>query len=344
MSQMIDRRSALKLLGSLGIAVPMTAVLSACGQSGQAQDKPQGQEGPEQTAAEEDVTVRVASLKGPTSIGLADLMVQEGTPYEFSIFGTADEVNQKVISGDVDIALVPSNVSSVLYAKTDGKVRCIDLNTLSVLCLIDRTGTVTDLGGLAGKTVYMTGKGTTPQYTMEYLLGQAGLADQVTLEYGSEPSEALAQLQQHEDACALLPQPYATVALSKVEGAVLAFNLGIAWTRYAPEGSQLVTGVTIVRSEFLDEHPSAVTAFIEAHKASVEAVNADPAAAAKIVAEKGIIDNEAVVAKAIPECGIVCTTGDEMEEALEGYLSVLHGMDPSSVGGSMPEDDFYWLD
>lgn len=344
MSQSIDRRSVLKLFGALGVAAPLTSVLTACGSSNESGDVAVEQEEAEQTAEAEDVTVRVASMKGPTSIGLADLMGQEGTPYEFQIYGTADEVNQKVISGDVDIALVPANVSSILYAKTDGKVQCIDINTLSVLCLIDRTGTVTELTDLAGKTVYMTGKGTTPQYTMEYLLDQAGVADQVTLEYGSEPSEALAQLQQHEDACALLPQPYATVALSKVEGAQLAFNLGDEWTRYAPEGSQLVTGVTIVRGEFMSDHPSAVTAFLEAQKASVEAVNSDPEAAAKIVAEKGIIDNEAVVAKAIPECGIVCMTGDEMQEALHGYLSVLFDMDPSSVGGSMPEDDFYWLD
>lgn len=127
-------------------------------------------------AAAEPVEVRVASLKGPTSIGLVQFMDravdgETDNEFDFAINTAADEIVPKVIQGDIDIALVPANVASVLYNKTEGAVQVIDINTLGVLNVVTGDASVTSFGDLAGHTVYMTGKGTTPEYVMNYLLG-----------------------------------------------------------------------------------------------------------------------------------------------------------------------------
>ena len=335
-----------KVLGGL-CAASLCLALLGCGQS--AQPAPQPSDDSQASEAAQSTQVRVASLKGPTSIGLVDLMedAKAGTSansYSFDIVGTPDEVVQKVVNGDVDIALVPANVASVLYNKTDGKVQAIDINTLSTLSVVSANSQVKDFSDLAGKTVYLTGKGASPQYVVEYLLSQAGIADSVTLEYKSEASEAVAALAQDPTAAAVLPQPFATAARSKVEGAATVADLGDVWKQYAPQGSQLVTGVTIVSADFLANHPEAVQTFVKEQEASVKSVLADPQAAASLVVSYGIIDNESVAAKAIPSCGLACVTGQDMESALEGYLSVLFEANPASVGGGMPTEDFYWLD
>ena len=103
------------------------------------------------------------------------------------------------------------------------------------------------------------------------------------------------------------------------------------------------TGITVVRADFAAEHPAAVADFLERHAASVEAVNADPAAAAELVVKAGIIEKAPIAEKAIPACNVVCITGEEMRDALAGYLQVLCDADPSSVGGAVPADDFYYL-
>ncbi|MEY8436720.1 MqnA/MqnD/SBP family protein [Atopobiaceae bacterium 24-176] len=319
------------------------APLSGCGAAGTDAQAPQ------QSAAEQKETVRVAGLKGPTTIGLVDLMAkakdgQTQDFYEFTVSGTPDEVVQKVVSGDVDVALVPSNLAAVLYQKTDGKVVAIDVNTLSPLCAVTAAEGVTDVGDLAGRTVYISGKGATPEYTLNYLLEGAGVAGSANVQYKSEHAEVVAALAEDPDAVAVLPQPFATVAISKVPGAAVAFNLGEAWKEVAPKGSELVMGVTVTRADFMAEHADAVSRFVECQRESVDSVLADPEAAAKLVVEQGIIDNEAVAAKAIPQCGLACLTGKDMKDALSGYLSVLFDADPASVGGGMPEDDFYWLD
>ena len=251
-------------------------------------------------ATPEAVTVRVASLKGPTSIGLVRFMDQAKSgkttnTYEFSMSAAPDEVMPKVISGDVDIALVPSNVASVLYNKTQGKVQVIDINTLGVLNVVTGDAAIKEFDDLAGKTVYLTGKGATPEYSMNYLLTQAGIADKVTLEFKSEPTEIVSVLSQDATAVGVLPEPFKTAALTKNTSLTSPIDLTDVWDQFAGEsGSKLITGVTVVRKEFAEQNPSAVWEFLSGHAASVDAVNADPATWSQAVVDAGIVDNAKV--------------------------------------------------
>ena len=304
-------------------------------------------------AAAEPVEVHVASLKGPTSIGLVQFMdrAADGATdnefdFDFAINTAADEIVPKVIQGDVDIALVPANVASVLYNKTEGAVQVIDINTLGVLNVVTGDASVASFGDLAGHTVYMTGKGTTPEYVMNYLLDRAGLTGQVALEFKSEPTEVLSALLADPSAVGVLPEPFKTAAIAKSEGKLSApVSLTDVWDELAGEtGSRLLTGVTVVRRAFAEEHPDAVAEFLRCHEASVKAVNAAPADWAQAVVDAGVVDNAAIAEKAIPGCMLVCQTGKDMKAALGGYLQVLADADASAVGGKLLADDFYYME
>ena len=301
-------------------------------------------------AAAEPVEVHVASLKGPTSIGLVQFMDRAAdgetdNEFDFAINTAADEIVPKVIQGDIDIALVPANVASVLYNKTEGAVQVIDINTLGVLNVVTGDASVTSFGDLAGRTVYMTGKGTTPEYVMNYLL-ERGLTGQVALEFKSEPTEVLSALLADPSAVGVLPEPFKTAAIAKSEGKLSApVSLTDVWDELAGDtGSRLLTGVTVVRRAFAEEHPEAVTEFLSCHAASVKAVNAAPADWAQAVVDAGIVDNATIAEKAIPGCMLVRQTGKDMKAALGGYLQVLADADASAVGGKLPADDFYYME
>ncbi len=302
-------------------------------------------------AAAEPVEVHVASLKGPTSIGLVQFMDRAAdgetdNEFDFAINTAADEIVPKVIQGDIDIALVPANVASVLYNKTEGAVQVIDINTLGVLNVVTGDASVTSFGDLAGRTVYMTGKGTTPEYVMNYLLERAGLTGQVALEFKSEPTEVLSALLADPSAVGVLPEPFKTAAIAKSEGKLSTpVSLTDVWDELAGDtGSRLLTGVTVVRRAFAEEHPEAVTEFLSCHAASVKAVNAAPADWAQAVVDAGIVDNATIAEKAIPGCMLVRQTGKDMKAALGGYLQVLADADASAVGGKLPADDFYYME
>ena len=298
-----------------------------------------------------DVTVRVGSLKGPTTMGLVNMMewAEDGElPFkaEFTMATAADEITAKLVNGDLDIALVPANLASVLYNKTEGGISVIDINTLGVLYGVTGDESVSSLADLAGKTIYMTGQGTTPQYAMDYILAQNGLTDSVTIEYRSEATEIAALFAEDPTITAVLPQPFATVVQVQNEGVTEFMDLNEEWDKCPDSGdSMLLTGVTIASRAFLDEHAEdgLADAFISTQRLSTEAVSQDTAHTAELVVEAGIIEKAPIAEKAIPKCGIACITGEEMKAALSGYLDVLFNANAQSVGGSLPGDDFYWM-
>lgn len=297
----------------------------------------------------ESVNIRVGSLKGPTTLGILFLMdkAEKGETedsYEFRMATGADELLPLMVQGNLDIALVPANVAAVLYQKTEGGVAVIDVNTLGVLYIVtgdDKIHSVTDL---AGKTIYLTGMGTTPEASLRYVLSENGLTEgDYTLEFKSEATEVAAVLAQDPEAIGLLPQPFVTAALLQNENLKVALDLNEEWIKVQGEGgSGMVTGVTVVRKAFLEEHPEAVKAFLKEHAESVNAINSDPDSGAALAVKAEIVAKEPIAKQAIPKCNIVCVTGGEMKTVLSGYLDVLEDFDPSMVGGQTPADDFYY--
>ena len=301
--------------------------------------------------AEEKVTVKVGALKGATTLGLLPLEDkaangEAGENYEFSMMTAADELLPMMIKGELDIALLPSNVASILYQKTNGGVTVIDINTLGVLYMVSGDSSVTGVENLAGKTIYLTGKGTTPDYVLHYILSGNGMdADSdCTLEYKSEATEVAALLAENPDATGLLPQPFVTAACAQNDALSVILDMNAEWEKLQGEdGSRLVTGVTVVRNEFLQEHENAVATFMEEHQASAQSMNSDVENGAKLAAASEIIAKEPIALKAIPKCNITYIDGADMKQALSGYLEVLYEQNPESIGGALPGDDFYYV-
>ena len=305
-----------------------------------------------ETGALAEDSVTVMALKGPTAMGMVSFMneVDQGEiteeNYEFQIAASPDEVSPAIVQGTVDIAAVPANLASVLYQKTDGGVQVLSINTLGVLYLVGNGDTIQDISELKGKTIYASGKGATPEYALNYILKENGLipGEDVQIEWKSEHTECVAALTEHPDEIALLPQPFVTTAQSKNSSLQVVLDLTDEWDKIQEKNngnSSLVTGVTIVRTEFAQEHPEVLKDFMEHYEESVSFVNNNTEEAARLIGSYDIVPEE-IAKKALPECNIVCIDGNEMKEKLSGYLAVLEQENPQAVGGSIPEDGFYY--
>ena len=217
------------------------------------------------------------------------------------------------------------------------------VNTLGVLYVVEKGDTVHRFADLKGRTILSTGKGTTPEYVLRYLLRKNGIDPDkdVKIEYYSEASEVTAQMAAtKKDAIAVLPQPYVTAAQMKDSSLRVVLDLTKEWNKVCD--TQLITGVTVVRKEYAEEHPDVVAAFLTDYAKSVEAANTDLDGTAALCEEQGVVAKAAIAKKALPECNIVCLTGDELKTNASAYLQVLFDADPKAVGGAMPGDDFYW--
>ena len=299
------------------------------------------------SAAAGSSAIRIAGLKGPTSMGIVKLMNdnEEGkskNKYEFTMAGAADEITPKLIKGELDMAAVPANLASVLYSKTEGKVEVLAVNTLGVTYIVENGTSINSVADLKGKTVYGTGKGSIPEYALRFVLKKNGIDPDkdLKLEWKSEPTEIVALMKQQKDVVAMLPQPYVTVAAGSVDNFREALSVTEEWSKQDKE-SKFITGVLVARKDFVEKNKDAVKAFMEEYEASIKYANDDVDSAAKLC-EKYDIVKEAVAKKALPKCNITFIAGDEMKTALSGFYKALFDLAPESVGGALPNEDIYY--
>lgn len=342
-------KKMLKVL-ALGLICTISMVLLvSCGTS-QNGETTSNQETP---TVEEKATLNVIALGGPTGMGMVKLMDDNeqgntAVDYQFTIAGAADEITGLLVKGEVDIAAIPANLGAVLYQKTEGDIKVAAINTLGVLYVLEANDgqSIQSIGDLKGKTIVTTGKGTTPEYTLNYLLKANGIDPEtdVTIEYKSEAAEVGALFQTGEVEIAMLPQPFVTSVLAKNEGVRVALDMTEEWNHVQAEANnQLITGTVVVRKEVLENNKEAVDLFLQEYQQSIEFINNNIAEGASLVEKYGIIASAAMAEKAIPQCNIVYIQGQEMKSNVEAYLNVLYEANPSAVGGALPDEEYYYI-
>ncbi len=357
----LKHKSWRTLLGSLFVLLMM--VMTACGTS-PAQTSSEASSGELESASEvvtesaetsgteETAPLRLAALKGPTSMGLAQLMTQaqeKKAPYEVQILGSPDAVAPLLVKKEIDVAALPSNMAALLYQKTKGDLVVLNVNTLGVLYLMSTDTQIQTMGDLQGKTILASGKGTTPEFVLNFLLEKNGLSsDDVTVEWKSEHTEVLSALAQQPDAVALLPEPFATTAEAKMPDLHRVVDLNTSWDEMtgassSDPGSSLVMGVLVARREVVEQHPEQIQQLIRDARSSVDFVNANPEQAGEQIGALGIVPGE-LAQKAIPHAHLVHLEGETMKTQLQGFLQVLFDQNPALIGGTMPGDDFYYTD
>ena len=292
--------------------------------------------------------VRVASLKGPTSMGLVKLIndeeEKENSSYDFNIVTMADEIVTGISTGEIDIAALPANLASVLYNKTGGQIKVAAVNTLGVLYIVENGETVTDFEDLKEKTIITTGKGQAPELVLNYLLTQNGLVPNkdVTIEFKSESTEVATILSSEENVVAVLPEPFITSAKMNNDRIRTVFDMTEEWSKLQDEdGSSLVTGVLVVRDEFLKDNKEQFDEFLTQYEKSIAFTNNNIDEAAALIDKYGII-KEGVAKTAIPKCNISYVDGSKLVQSLGGYLDILHEANPQSIGGKLPDEEFYY--
>lgn len=298
--------------------------------------------------ATEKTKVNIVALKGPTGMGMVSLMDESEkgkTDYNYnvSLVDLPDEVAAKVVKGEVDIAAVPANQAAALYQKTDKKVKLLAVHTIGNLTIVSNNKNIKTIGDLKGKTVYNIGKGASPEYVLNYLLEKNGLTPgkDVKVEYKSHAEELTALMAKDKIEVALMPYPFATIALQQNKDYQEVIDLNHEWEKVSPKGSKLTTGYLIVRDDYLQKNKEIVNKFLSDYQKSTQFVTTNLDQSAPLIEKYGIL--KAAVAKAaIPKCGITYIDGDNMKTAAKSYLEILFKSNPKSVGGALPDENFYY--
>lgn len=330
----------MKKVISLVLVFTLMLCFAACGNTDKEDDTATTTEAPYQS-----VTMRVAGLSGPTGVGMAKLMADKdnGTAkndYQFTLVSDPTEIVSGIVGKNYDIAACPINLASTLYNKLEGNLQVLSVNTKGVLYILENGNTINSLQDLAGKKLYATGQGSTPEYILNYLLEKSGIADKVTVEYVTSHDELATLAAAGKATIAMLPEPKVTAAMMQNADLRIALNLTEEFEKLS--GETLLQGVVVARKDFVEANPEAIEMFLSEYEASIGYANSDVEATAALCETYGIIPKAAMAKKAIPNCNIAYIDGADMKSAVAANLQIFFDADKTSVGGKLPGDDFYY--
>lgn len=339
-----------KRIVSLSLAAALMLSAAGCSSTGSASSTvPQASSAAQSSSSQaQKVAVRVLGLKGPTGLSMVKLMSDSDAKkaaenYTFTLSASADEAAAKIVSGETDVAALPTNLAAVLYNKTQGKVQLAAVTTLGVLSIVENGAAIHSIADLKGKTVLASGQGAVPEYALNYILKQNGLevGKDVQVEYKAQHAEVASALMAGKAKIGVLPEPFVTQVTLKNKNIRVALNLTDEWNKASKDASVLTMGCLVVRKDFAEKNKDAFSTFLKEYKASADYTNSNAGDAAKLSEKYGIM-NAAVAQKAIPNCRIVYLDGSEMKAKVSNFLKILQQSNPKSVGGKLPDDDFYY--
>lgn len=283
--------------------------------------------------------VKVATLAGPTGMGVIKLL--SSSAYDVTLLANPDEISPKIINGEVDVATIPSNLAAVIYNKTKGGIRTVAVNTMGVLYILENGDTVNSVADLAGKTIYATGQGSSPEYVLNKILDANGLKN-VTVQFMGAHADLANAMAAGSVNLALLPEPFVSTVLAKNSDVKVKIDINKEWKSIFGEGAGIPMGVTVVSRKFVQDK-AAVDKLMAELKESAEYVASDMSSAASDIAQAGIVGSKEIAESAIPRCGISFITGADCKAMLEDYFDVMFESNPKSLGGALPDDDFYYM-
>lgn len=349
-----------KLL-ALTLSLALTAGLAAC--STQAPPESTAPAAETQTPAAETAvpyqTVHLGLLSGPTGMGAAKMLADNDEAYAQVEAGTyeggtllryevtlgsdpANDIVPRLTNGELDIAAIPTNLAATLYNRTDGGIKLLALNTLGVLHILENGDTVNSLADLEGRTLYATGQGSNPEYVLNYLLEANGLDPAADVDIQWLASEELtARMASGDIDLCMLPVPAATTVMMQNSDVRDAIDLNDAWTESGAQGT-FTMGCLVARTEWLEGNSELVPGILAEYAASIDYANSSPEEAAALIERYGIVPKAAVAQAAIPQANMVCVTGEDMK-GIADYYQVLFDADPTSIGGAIPGEDFYYI-
>ncbi len=295
-----------------------------------------------------ELEMKIYALNGTTALGMAQMIDKaknntDTMNYNITLHASADAITGAITSGECTIAALPTNVAAKLYKASEGKLQLLALNTLGVLYLLDTEGTVQSLNDLKGKTVYLPGAGSNPEFITAALLQSAGIGAEVTLDTTSYPSpDALqAAIIAGNVPLAVLPEPKVTVVTTQKPDVKVALDLTEEWETLNGENT-LVQGCLVVNTAFAEEHPAEIKQFLADYKASVEYISAGSEDAVNMIVNAGILPKAAIAQKALPKCNLCFIAGEDMKPVMNTFCEKLSAFNPASVG-AVPDDGFYYI-
>lgn len=204
-------------------------------------------------------TIIVASLKGPSSMGLIHFIDSiskvENATVDIKILDEPLQVRKMMLDGTADFALLPTTMAAILYNK-GLEYRLMAIPVWGTLYLFGSDTTIKTWEDLKNKRIHVMAKGMTPDILLRYLLVKYGLDPEkdVNLDYSFPTHIDLANAVASGIAeLGVISEPLVSLAISKNKKSDIIFDLNTEW--YNIEGVPLAQTAIMAKADLLSKRP-----------------------------------------------------------------------------------------
>lgn len=320
-------------------------VLAGC--TSKVDNEPETVEASEEVVeALENISIKVAAPAGAPTLSMIRMFKEEpsfGEHVEISYESvqSPDLLASRIISGEVDIAVVPTNLAASLYNRgVDYKL--VGSSVWGVLYIVGNEE-VNSWEDLRGKKIHTLGRGLTPDIVLRYILSNHGIDpdEDVTLTYMGGATELAPAFIAGKSDIAVIPEPALSNVMMKKENAVILFDLQEEWSKLNDSNSSYPQASLIIKNELIENNPEFVEMFLQEYKESINWLhgNAEKAGEYSEELETGLA--KGAVINGLQRSNIQYQSAKDAREAIEAYLKVLFEYAPETVGGKLPDEGFY---
>lgn len=283
------------------------------------------------------------------TVVLADLVASGGLEAAapgatFRLWHTTDELRAAIVAGTSLLYSTPSHAPANLVNR-GMPLKMAAIIGMGHLSVVTADASISSFHDLAGKTILGFFRHDMPDLVFRAVAKMEGMDPDkdFDLQYVQTPMEAGQLLAAGKYDTAVLSEPPATAAIMMAgqKGRELrrAFDLKKLWGDHKGHARIPMVAVAL-HQKLIDTAPEVVAALGKGLAAAKSHVLADPKAAAAL-AEKTMDMKPMVFEKAFDQFNIDYVPAAGIKDELVAFYETLIDLEPQSLGGKLPPDDFY---
>lgn len=256
---------------------------------------------------------------------------------------SSDVLSSKIMNNDVDIALIPTNVASVLYNKGAKYTLCA--STIWGNEYIIGPDNLNSIEDLKGKSIAAFGEEMAGDIILKYIFSKNGIDpyNDISLNYFDSASDAATAYISGEYDIAVLPEPVVTKVLQTKDNTKIVVDVQDEWSKITGRNGYPQESL-IISNNLIAEHESFVDKFLLKYKESIDWVNYNVNLAGEYCENLATGMTKELVEETLQRDNIKYVSAMDAKDDIELYLTTLSTYDLNNIGGNLPKDDFYYKD
>jgi NitT/TauT family transport system substrate-binding protein len=289
----------------------------------------------------EEVDVKIIAPKGTPALAQTYFEheqpeIGENATYSIEIVGGTDPLVAAFTSGSHDIIYAPTNLGAKLIS-TGLEYTYAGAVVWGTLYIGTQSEEPITIGDLNNKELIVFGQNATPDVVVQTVTAHLS---GMTIKYVGSAADAQAEILLNPSAYVLLTEPLLSVTKMKIEN-LQTIDLQTEWEQVTGMESYPMAGI-FVKNSLIEARKDVVDTYLELIAESVDYANSNNAEVAEMAVELEYGFPLPVLTGAIPNSNLRFVNAEDSREDLEYYFSKILDLNPALIGGTLPEDNFYF--